>query len=134
MLDFAQAHHVNLIFFLKVNYDQDPQIYRNFNRNASERGIRVHLLDGDPSWVEPQSAAEITRMTGWLLEYNRASRPAERFFSGLHVDIEPYNTPNWNSADQRGIITKWENTVDFLIKEARKTENVEIGADLPFFG
>ncbi|WP_347756221.1 hypothetical protein [Agrococcus sp. ProA11] len=55
-----------------------------------DRGIRVSALGGDPSWVEGRGALRwMERATGGLV------------FDGVHLDIEPWSTPDWAGNEDR---------------------------------
>ncbi|KQZ89190.1 hypothetical protein ASD62_07605 [Phycicoccus sp. Root563] len=87
---------------------------------AQASGLRVDALGGDPGWVDNPSAA----VTSWL-------RPAlaTGLFTGVHVDIEPYNTPAWTKK-RSTVVTKYLATLDAFRATAGSTP---LEADIPFW-
>lgn len=93
---------------------------REISQRAGAAGIRVDALGGDPGWVDNASWV----VNSWL-------KPALRtgLFTGVHVDIEPYTTPAWQT-DQSGVVTRYLSTLTTLVKAAG---TAPLEADIPFW-
>lgn len=87
---------------------------------ADAAGLRVDALGGDPGWVDNPSAVVRT----WL-------RPAlaTGLFTGVHIDMEPYNTPAWTT-NRRAVVKRYLATLDAFRAAAGSTP---IEADIPFW-
>ena len=87
---------------------------------ADAAGLRVDALGGDPGWVDNPSSV----VTSWL-------KPAlaTGLFTGVHVDMEPYNTRAWTK-NRKSVITKYLATLDAFRTAAGSTP---IEADIPFW-
>lgn len=69
-------------------------------RTLSARGIRVAALGGEPSWATDAAAA-----VAWA---RRAA--ASGLFTGVHLDIEPWASPEW-AADAERLVAGLARTV-----------------------
>jgi len=72
--------------------------FRALLRDAHRRGLRVEALDGHPRWAWERAEAE--EFLAAVQTFNAAGAPDERF-DGLHLDVEPYDTPEWKQDPQR---------------------------------
>lgn len=131
MLSFAERHNVRLIY-LQIDPQIDPNQYRVFIEKADLSGIEVHALDGDPSWASESGLRHIDQLAEWVRSFNEAA-PADQRFSGIHVDIEPYNLPAWETEQRQELIDGWLAAMDRFVRLAEGLEGVETGADLPFW-
>ncbi len=87
---------------------------------ADAAGLRVDALGGDPGWVDNPSAA----VTSWL-----EPALATGLFTGVHVDIEPYNTPAWTKK-RATVVKKYLATLDAFQTAVGSTP---LEADIPFW-
>ena len=88
-LDFAAGNGVNEIYYHTLNFNNRVG---SFIEQAGNRGIRVYLLlEGYEYIWDHSSFAGI--MERFISYQNEA--PEKRKFSGLHLDIEPQNHPDF---------------------------------------
>ncbi len=119
----AREHGIGQLYVaVPVQLLKSPQLgnIRALSQQARAAGIRVDALGGDPGWIdEPKRIAD-----RWL-------RPAvdSGLFDGIHVDIEPYSTPAWQT-DRAGVVSRYLRTLDVL-HQAANGEPLE--ADIPFW-
>jgi outer membrane protein TolC len=59
---------------------QRPAPLTGFLQNARRRGVKVELLLGEPSWIEPKGREALVELIAGLWDFP---------FDGLHLDIEP---------------------------------------------
>ena len=87
---------------------------------ADAAGLRVDALGGDPGWIDNPSAVVRT----WL-------KPAlaTGLFTGVHIDMEPYNTPAWTT-NRKAVVKRYLATLDAFQAAAG---NTPIEADIPFW-
>ncbi|HEV7148213.1 MAG TPA: hypothetical protein VGN48_14575 [Pedococcus sp.] len=93
---------------------------KDLSQRATQAGIRVDALGGDPGWIDnPASVVD-----AWL-------RPAlaTGLFTGVHLDIEPYTTPAWTTSRAK-VVKKWLATIDTLRSAAG---GAPVEADIPFW-
>jgi hypothetical protein len=91
---------------------------RSVAKLAGPAGIRLQALGGDPGWIDDPAAA-----VAW-----QDAALSTGLFSGVHVDIEPWQRPDWNT-DQAGVLAGYLATYDRL--QAATTLPLE--ADVPFW-
>jgi hypothetical protein len=102
--------------------DTSPQLAQltELSQRARAAGLRIDALGGDPGWVDNQAWV----VDSWL-------RPAlsSGLFTGVHVDIEPYTTPAWDSQRAK-VVKKYLATYDTLVAAAG---GATVDADIPFW-
>ena len=59
---------------------QRPAPLSGFLQNARKRGVKVELLLGEPTWIEPKGREQLVELIAGLWDFP---------FDGLHLDIEP---------------------------------------------
>lgn len=131
ILTFAKQNRINLIF-LQINQKQDFSEYRAFIEKASELGIQIHALDGDPAWADKQNKHKIAELVHWVQSYNAEASSVQKI-RGIHLDVEPYNQPAWHTNDRQTIIDGWLAAINYFKDLTKGLKDVEIGADLPFW-
>ena len=67
---------------------------------ATRRGIRLHALDGDPTYARRSQRETALSIVDAVVAYNRTVRLSQRFY-GVHFDIEPYLLPEWTNPGER---------------------------------
>lgn len=127
-LEDLTQHGINRVY-LQADADIPVDVYRTFIREAGERGIEVQALGGKPYWVLPERQGELYQFIHWVKAYNNSSLSAERF-SGIHLDVEPYVLPQWQS-EQDTLIGYWMDTVSGFVEEVKSDSFLTVGADLP---
>lgn len=127
-LDYLTRYGVNRVY-LQADTDIPLDVYRTFIREAGERGIEVQALGGKPYWVLPDRQGELYEFIFWVKAYNNSSRSSERF-NGIHLDVEPYVLPQWQT-DQDTLIGYWMDTVSGYVQEVKSDSYLTVGADLP---
>jgi len=75
---------------------------REFLRECHQRGIEVHALQGNPLWALKPYHPKVLAWIGGYLEFNRG-HPADEWMDGVHMDIEPYLTQEWESGDREAL-------------------------------
>lgn len=129
ILKFAADNQVTVLY-LHIDKDVKIKTYREFVREANERGVRVEALAGRPRWAFRDHQAHIQEWITWVKKYNDAAEPKERF-RGLHFDIEPYVLHEWKTENQR-VMEQWMDNMRFIEKETRDL-GLSIIVDLPFW-
>ncbi|MCZ8515942.1 hypothetical protein O9H85_26790 [Paenibacillus filicis] len=131
LLAFARNNRVNLIF-LQINPKLSFGEYRAFIEKASLSGIRIHALDGDPSWARKENQHKIAELVAWVRAYNESASGLQKI-KGIHLDMEPYNEPGWNTNQKQSMIDGWLSSMDYFTSLTKGLKDVEAGADLPFW-
>lgn len=129
IIEDLAANGVNLLH-LQINPAIEPGCYKDFIRKASQRGIRVHALDGAPEWVEAGGSALQQTFLTWLQGYQQSASDKERF-GGIHLDVEPYESEGYEQNANRYI----ENyqTMMRSFQEWADRNQLELGIDIPFW-
>lgn len=100
---FLQDKDVDKVY-LQINTTIPIGQYKSLSTKLNSLGIQLYALDGDPNWIN-----DPTRYAN-LLTYLKGQ---SAIFTGLHLDIEPYLLPEWNS-NRTGTVPKFQNTVSEL--------------------
>ncbi len=94
-------------FYLYLGEEPIPQTPENYQQGLAEflrqchaQGIEVQALQGNPVWALKRHHSKVLKWIGGFLTYNR-TRPPEEWIDGVHMDIEPYLTSEWETGDQK---------------------------------
>jgi hypothetical protein len=93
---------------------------RELSERAAAVGVRVDALGGDPGWIDDP---------GWVVDSWLVPALATGLFTGVHVDLEPYTTPAWQTS-RATVVEQWLATLDLLRSAAGPTP---LEADIPFW-
>jgi hypothetical protein len=131
LLDFARNQGINLIY-LQINRDLPASRYEAFIKNAHADQIAVHALGGDPGWAQTKHRDRLVGLVDWVMNYNNTVAAGARF-DGIHLDIEPYVLPEWET-DPQGVIRTWIGNMQAFLDAAHASRSkLELGIDLPFW-
>ncbi|MCY9518031.1 hypothetical protein [Paenibacillus apiarius] len=128
LLTFVKQNEVNLLY-LHVDMDIPQSSYREFIREAAGSGIEVHALAGHPAWALDTHRDRMMKLIQWVKMYNDNASPEERI-RGIHLDIEPYLLPEWET-EREALVTSWMGNMEYFLQSAKDEVNVEISADMP---
>jgi hypothetical protein len=122
-VDFAVASGIGQLYAaVPAHLESSAQLPQltELSRRADAAGLRLDALGGDPGWIDNQAWV----VDGWL-------RPAlaSGLFAGVHVDIEPYTMPAWQT-ERAKVVKKYLATYDALAAAAGGTP---LEADIPFW-
>jgi hypothetical protein len=121
LVTFAQARGITELFVsVPNNLPTSARLtwVKSVSKLAVPAGIRLQALGGDPGWIDDPAAA-----VAW-----QDAALSTGLFSGVHVDIEPWQRGDWNT-DRARVVTGYLDTCDRL--QAATTLPLE--ADVPFW-
>ncbi|WP_426250295.1 hypothetical protein [Paenibacillus pabuli] len=130
LLDNAAKHKINRLY-VNVDMNLSEEVYHTFIAKASEAGIAVEALGGDPSWAVKGREGPMLKLASWVSNYNLAAEPNERF-DAIHLDIKPYVLPQWKE-DAKPLVQSWVANMKLLLEQVKQTGAVELNIDLPFW-
>jgi len=99
LLVFCRQRGINVLFLHLMPEDLSTRgdDFRALLTQAHQQGFKIQALAGAPEWVFAEKRARL----GWLLDavvkFNDEG-PAEARFDGVHLDVEPYDTPEWKAS------------------------------------
>ena len=142
MLDFLQAEGVTEVYvsFGKENIE-NPEITKQFVKQAYERGIVAEYLVGAPNYIlEEYQSSNAEGRIEMILNYNRNCNYNEKI-RGIHYDVEIHtsqtlsNLKEWknsNSEEEKNSDRKI-NFIKFVerVYNANKGNNITIAFDVP---
>lgn len=131
ILSFLQKNGVNLLYLQVKPSDVSVDHYRHFIRKARSLGIDVHALNGQPEWAFLHRYDELQSFVDWVRGYNDAVLRSESF-TGIHLDIEPYLLPQWET-DRDRVIREWKENTERIVAQIKERSDLVAGADLPFW-
>jgi hypothetical protein len=106
-VDFAVAQGVTQLYAavppLVAGSPRLGQLHE-LSERAATVGVRVDALGGDPGWIDNQE---------WVVDSWLAPALATGLFTGVHVDLEPYTTPPWQT-ERKAVVEKWLAMLDRL--------------------
>jgi len=142
---FCNKKHIKDIFFqLQLSFKDatgrkpactiEHQVEtRHFLHEAACRGIRIHGLDGHPSYALRKNHPKALAIAQAVTDFNNHSTMYERF-SGVHFDIEPYLLPGFQVAERKEILLEYlelNRKCAELIHSGDK--GTAYGVDIPFW-
>jgi len=106
---------------------------RRFLKEASREGIKVHGLDGHPSFAVRRSHPRVMSIVKAVIDFNKGSAPKERFY-GIHFDNEPYLLPAFQSQLRKKILMEFLDVNKKCADLIRsKGKGLVYGVDIPFW-
>jgi hypothetical protein len=116
--------------YLQIDQSLPAAVYQSFIEKANASGISVHALDGVPKWATAKGEAAMLSFFSWVSSYQKQAAPAEQF-SGIHLDIEPYLLPGWESNYKNTVV----NYQTRMLQAASLSAQLQLplGADIPFW-
>lgn len=120
---FARAHGVtHLLVAVPPDVTSAPVLdaLRTLVADAHAHGIAVDALGGDPGWVDRPA---------WVVRHWLRPVLATGLFDGVHLDVEPYVTPAWET-DRRAVVARYVAAVERI---AAAAGDVRVEADIPFW-
>ena len=111
------------------------QELREFLKEAHAKGIEVHALQGNPLWALKAYHPIVLAWIGGWLEFNQG-RPLEERMDGVHMDIEPYLTQEWETGDREKLKAEFLELLDACRKRIDKEKGDQpflMGLAIPLF-
>lgn len=121
-LSFAEDNGVTEIYYCDSAFDEHTE---NFIKSASDRGIKVYLLSGEYRWLRDD-----TRLYNLIERYNGFQKSAKHKFSGIHLDIEPHQDPQFKNGDRQFLL---ERLVSLVCGLSREYPDIKFDYDIPFW-
>ncbi|RZS89863.1 hypothetical protein EV189_1639 [Motilibacter rhizosphaerae] len=118
---FARAHGVTELYAaVPPALATSPALpwARRLSAKAHAAGLRVAALGGDPGWLADPAGAR-----AWM-----TAATATGLFDGVHVDVEPYLLPGWDS-DRAGTVAAYL----ALLGSLHAASPLPLTADVPFW-
>lgn len=131
ILSFSKEQGVTNIYLHVTREKVMPRDYARFIGAASQLGIQVEALAGDPLWGWREKRHHIQDVLDWVASYNLNVAEEERF-AGIHWDIEPYLLPEWKT-DQDRLLEEWLANMEFAVKEGNLISPLTNSVDVPFW-
>ncbi len=121
-LNFAKSNSVNEVYYCSSKFNQSTA---DFISKANQKDIKVFWLAGEHAWLN-SSEALIQKIQGYN---NYQSDYPTAKFAGIHLDIEPHQSDNFD-ANRKELITSLVELAAYL-KE--KYPSITFDYDLPFW-
>jgi len=143
LLDFSANEGIT-DFFLQVATESlsggtyrlsSPETLANYIRQAGQRGIRVHALDGAPNFALLERHQVVLARVQAVLDYNESAAPADRF-AGIRMDVEPYTLDEWRAGgESRQAVMNQFLSMNRKILNLMRTRapGLPYGVDIPFW-
>lgn len=118
------------VLYQSVPGNAPEETVQEFLTAASEAGVSVYLLTGDPDWgLDPAGEAmqeEVLRTAA----YNRGV-PEEARFQGVLMDTEPYLTEEWEE-DPEAVMAAYVEAMELTAALSREN-GLELVACIPYY-
>lgn len=127
-LNFLGENQVDEIY-LCAGPTNNKAALRAFIQRCGEAGMEVVCLNGDASWILPESKG-FAQWYAWFETFQQGSQGNQRF-SGIQLDVEPHQLPGYAQQEQ----AYWALYADFVEKAAAQTrqDGVELALAIPFW-
>jgi hypothetical protein len=112
-----------------------PDVLADYLRQAGQRGIRVHALDGAPNFALAVRHQAVLARVRAVLDYNESVDPGARYYA-LRMDVEPYKLDEWRAGgeSQQAVMAEFlgmnRKILDLL---RRRAPEMPYGVDIPFW-
>ena len=124
-LDFAEDNGVNEIYYNATNFDQQTA---QFVEKANKKGMKVFYLSGHVEWLEDEN--EKQKLFDEIEDFKQYQTDfAGQKFEGVHFDIEPHQSANWQT-NRIQLLQSLVELADYL-KETY--QDVKFDYDIPFW-
>lgn len=117
--------------------EDDPTTMARWNSSLDDMGLRVQMLMGDSDATTPSGRTSLlNKVQSRLIDFNLSRSDAREHFDGIHLDIEPHTTDQWqngSATNRRDILLELQATyvsVRSLLDSWGQT-GVKIYADIP---
>lgn len=128
LLRWARRHGVGRIYqHVEPLLLEEPEAVVAFLRVARTRGVIVEALLGDPAWVSAPDST-VRRFEVLLGMHDRLGTDT---LAALHLDVEPYARPGWQSAPAREVAA-FQALIERL-RAVRGTRTLPLHLDLPYW-
>ncbi|MBQ8425617.1 MAG: hypothetical protein IJX17_06310 [Clostridia bacterium] len=123
-LTYAIENKITEIYYCNWDFDEDTT---NFLENCNKNNIKVYLLDGYYKWLTDENKREnlFTKLNNFLSYQNSHTIN----FAGVHLDIEPHQSPNFDENRQVLIY----NLIELINILDNKYTDIVFHYDLPFW-
>lgn len=119
--EFAKDNGVNEIYYCSDDFDENTS---QFIEKAKKENIKVYFLAGEYEWLSDSS-----NLYNKINAYVSYQKKFSNKFSGIHLDIEPHQNPEFDN--------NREELISNLIKLANSLKNkypdITFDYDLPFW-
>lgn len=124
----ADGNFVDGVTSLSLNRDA----LREFLAAAHQHGVAIEVLDGAPELALAANHARALALVDAVAAFNAAA-PAGQGFDGVHLDIEPYLLPGWETAATREAILRAY--LDLTVESQRRlaAAGIAFGVDIPYW-
>ena len=141
LLDFCERTGIETLY---IYFGEEPptETPPEFQKGLAEflalahaHGIQVQALQGNPLWALKPSHPLVLKWVKGYLDFNRA-QPDNRRIDGVHLDIEPYLTPQWETDDRQRIKEQFLDLMRQLrdlIDTQKGDHPFELGLAIPVF-
>lgn len=129
ILNFLEDQNVKKLH-LQINQDIELYEYSKFIERATEKNIKVYALDGAPNWATKKGKIDQRKFLLWVSNYQK-NTPNTQQFSGIHLDIEPYLTPGWNTSYEKTVLAYQTRIIE--AKNQTNKLRIPLEADMPFW-
>ncbi len=121
-LTFAKENGVNEIYYCSSEFGEETSAFIN---SANQLGMKVYWLQGEYEWLDDSTSLlnKIEKYRKYQMDYPNTK------FSGIHLDIEPHQNPDFKSR-REDLILKLVELADLLNKTY---EDISFDYDIPFW-
>lgn len=119
-LYFAKNNNVTEIYYCNDSFNENTSIFIN---KANSYGIKVYWLAGEYKWLD-----DSTNLYNKINKYEEYQKIYTKF-DGIHLDIEPHQSPDFDNNREKYILKLIE-----LANDLKNTyNNIRFDYDIPFW-
>lgn len=128
-LTFLESKGVNKLY-LQISYTISSASYHDFIIKANQKNIDVYALNGSPAWAAAGNEGEYQKFIDWVGKF-KTQYPGSGTFKGIHLDVEPYLSDEWNT-NREALIKRFQDMM-MIFKASAASNQLTLECDIPFW-
>lgn len=123
-LNYCLKNNVTEIYYCDTKLNDNT---KSFLEKCHEKNIDVYMLDGDYRWLTDENKKQ--KLFEKLDNFVNFQNNNQIKFSGVHLDIEPHQAPNFKDNKKSLIL----NLIELVNELKQKYTDVKFDYDIPFW-
>lgn len=133
LFKFAGDKNISVLYLYAGDVvTNSPTILENFIKLATNNGLKIDLLFGEPGWARTENHSQALALIDTAISFSEKQSVDQRPL-GIHIDVEPYGLPEWGTNQDELVIS----FLDLVSAIQNRVNNASVplrfSADIPFW-